>query len=218
MRIRARRHCAFAPRSAGMPVAMAEVMTNINLQVVVAYDFSQSGNAALYRAIALAARAPFHTLHFACVVDRHGPHLPANVPHDQIDYAYTERLQQALTELVAQELRAVDLQGRVHFFVHIRIGKPAHELLALAREIGADLIIIGSKGLTGVDRLILGSVSEKVVREAKCTVEVARPKTYEYVELDNIIEVEPHLSYVPPHRYSYEDRRLEHRPIEWPLY
>ena len=201
-----------------MLVATAETMTNINLQVVVAYDFSQSGNAALYRAIALAVRAPVHTLHFACVVDRHGPGLPVSVPHDRIDYAYTERLQQALTELVAQELRAADLQGRVHFFVHVRIGKPADELLALAHEIGADLIIIGSKRLTGVKRLILGSVSEKVVREARCTVEVARPKTYEYVELDNIIEVEPHLSYVPPHRYSYEDRRLEHRPIEWPLY
>lgn len=201
-----------------MLVATAETMTNINLRVVVAYDFSQSGNAALYRAIALAARAPVHTLHFACVVDRHGPGLPVSVPHDRIDYAYTERLQQALTELVAQELRAADLQSRVHFFVHVRIGKPADELLSLAYEIGADLIIIGSKGLTGVKRLILGSVSEKVVREARCTVEVARPKTYEHVELDNIIEVEPHLSYVPPHRYSYEDRRLELRPIEWPLY
>jgi len=201
-----------------MRVAMTKTMTNINLQVVVGYDFSHSGNAALYRAIALAARAPFHVLHFACVVDRHGPGLPVSVPHDQLDYAYTERLQQALTDLVAQELRAADLQSRVHFFVHVRIGKPAEELLDLAREVGADLIIVGSKGLTGIDRLILGSVSEKVVREAKCTVEVARPKTYEYVELDNIIEVEQHLSYVPPHRYTYEDRRLELRPNEWPLY
>jgi len=197
---------------------MSAIMTNLNLQVVVGYDFSPSGNAALYRAIAVAARAPFHVLHFACVVDRHGPGLPVSVAHDHIDYAYTERLQQALTDVVAQELRAADLQRRVHFFVHVRIGKPADELLALAHEIGADLIIVGSKGLTGVERLLLGSVSEKVVREAKCTVEVARPKTYEYVALDDIIEVEPHLSYVPPHRYSYEDRRLEFRPNEWPLY
>jgi len=200
-----------------MRVATTTIMTNLNLQVVVGYDFSPSGNAALYRAITVGARAPCHVLHFACVVDRHGPGLPVNVAHDHIDYAYTERLQQALTDVVAQELRAADLQGRVHFFVHVRIGKPADELLALAHESGADLIIVGSKGLTGVERLFLGSVSEKVVREAKCTVEVARPKTYEYVALDDIIEVEPHLSYVPPHRYSYEDRRLELRPDEWPL-
>lgn len=192
-------------------------MTNTSSQVVVGYDFSHSGNAALYRAIALASRAPFHVLHFACVVDRHAP-LPAMVHHGKVDYAYTEHLQEMLTDLIAQELRAADIQSRVHFFVHVRIGKPAEELLGLARDVGADLIIVGSKGLTGVERFVLGSVSERVVREAKCTVEVARPKTYDYVQLANIIEVEPHLSYVPPHRYWYEDHRLELRPIEWPLY
>jgi len=205
------------PGIAGMRVAMAKGMTNTSSQVVVGYDFSHSGNAALFRAIALATRAPFHVLHFACIVDRHAP-LPAIVHHGEVDYAYTERLQQALTDIVAQELRAADIQNRVHFFVHVRIGKPAEELLDLARDVGADLIIVGSKGLTGVERLILGSVSEKVVREAKCSVEVARPKTYDYVELADVVEVAPHLSYVPPHRYSYEDHRLELRPNEWPLY
>jgi len=192
-------------------------MSTTHSQVVVGYDFSHSGNAALYRAIALAARAPFHVLHFACIVDRHTP-LPGHTHHGHVDYAYTERLQQSLTDVVAQELRAQDIGDRVHFFVHIRIGKPAEELLDLARDVGADLIIVGSNGHSGVERLVLGSVSEKVVREAKCTVEVARPKTYDHVELANIVEVEPHLSYVPPHRYSYEDHRLEHRPAEWPLY
>jgi nucleotide-binding universal stress UspA family protein len=192
-------------------------MTNTNSQVVVGYDFSHSGNAALYRAIALAARAPFHVLHVACIVDRHAP-PPVIVHHGPVDYAYTERLQQALTDVIAQELRASNTQGRVHFCVHVRIGKAAEELLALARDVGADLIIVGSKGLTGVERIVLGSVSEKVVREAKCTVEVARPKTYDYVELAEIVDHEPHLSYVPPHRYSYEDHRVDLRPNDWPLY
>jgi nucleotide-binding universal stress UspA family protein len=193
-------------------------MTNTSSQVVVGYDFSHSGNAALYRAIALATRAPFHVLHVACIVDRHAP-PSVIVHHGPVDYAYTERLQQALTDVVTQELRtANNTQGKIHFCVHVRIGKPAEELLALARDVGADLIIVGSKGLTGVERLVLGSVSEKIVREAKCTVEVARPKTYDYVELAEIVEVEPHLSYVPPHRYSYEDHRVDLRPDEWPLY
>ena len=46
-------------------------MSNSNSQVVVGYDFSHSGAAALSRAIALAIRAPFHVLHVACIVDRH---------------------------------------------------------------------------------------------------------------------------------------------------
>lgn len=192
-------------------------MSNTHSQVVVGYDFSHSGHAALYRAIALAARAPFHVLHFACIIDRHAQ-LPGH-PHDgRVDYAYTERVQQALTDVIVQELRVADIERRVHFCVHVRIGKPAEELLALARDVGADLIIIGSKGLTGALRLVLGSVSEKIVREAGCTVEVARPKAYDYVELASVIEVEPHHTYVPPHRYSYGDHRLEMRPDEWPLY
>ena len=192
-------------------------MTTSASQVVVGYDFGHSGSAAMERALALAVRAPFHVLHFVCVVDRHGQ-LPSVVPHGHVDFAYTERLQQALTDTVAQELRAIDVQGRVHFFVHVRIGKPAEELLDVARDVGADLIIVGSKGLTGIERMVLGSVSERVVREAKCTVEVARPKGYAHVDLTTIVEVEPHLTYVPPHRYSYEDRRVERRSAAWPLY
>ena len=200
-----------------MRVAMTGCMDNTNSQVVVGYDFSPSSNAALLRAIALAVRAPFHVLHFACIVDHHAP-LPGFAHQGDVDYAYTERVQQALTDLIARELRSVNIESRVHFFVHVRIGKPADELLALARDVGADLILVGSRGHTGVERLLLGSVSEKVVREARCTVEVARPKGYEDVELATIVEVEPHHKYVPPHRYSYEDHRLALRPIEWPLY
>ena len=200
-----------------MSVAMTHDMSNTNSQVVVGYDFSPSGAAALSRAIALAARAPFHVLHVACIVDRHAQ-LPGHEHHGRVDFAYTERVQQAVIDVIDQELRAADLGNRIQFYVHVRIGKPADELLGLARDIGADLIIVGSKGLTGVERIVLGSVSEKVVREARCTVEVARLKTYEHVELSHIVEVAPHRTYVPPHRYSYDDPRLEMRPPEWPLY
>jgi len=121
-------------------------------------------------------------------------------------------------DVIDQELRAAGIEDRIQFYVHVRIGKPADELLDLAHDIGADLVIIGSKGLTGIERIVLGSVSEKVVREARCTVEVARLKTYDHVELSHIVEVAPHRTYVPPHRYTYDDPRLETRPPEWPLY
>lgn len=190
---------------------------NNQSQVVVAYDFSHSGRAALYRAIALANRAPFHVLHFACVIEPHGE-VPTLPRHGRVDYAYAERVQQALTDEVAAELKAASIADRVHFFVHVRIGKPAHEILELAREVGADLIIVGSKGITGVERLVLGSVSERVVREAGCTVEVARPKSYEYVERLEISNVEPQHHYVPPHRYMYDSNCVTLRPLEWPLF
>jgi nucleotide-binding universal stress UspA family protein len=191
-------------------------MTNPYSQVVVGFDFSHSGNGALYRAIALAKRAPFHVLHFVCAVEPHKS-LVAVPRHGPVDYEYAGRVQQALTDAVAQELRAAGITDRVHFYVHARIGHAADEILAVARDVGADLIIVGNRGLRGVERLVLGSVAEKVVREAGCTVEVARPKTYNYVELLEICEVEPHPHYVPPHRYSYEDHRVNLRPVDWPL-
>ena len=44
----------------------------------------------------------------------------------------------------------------------------------------------GDNGLTGIERFVLGSTSEKIVREAHCTVEVARPTTYPEVDLLNV--------------------------------
>jgi hypothetical protein len=77
---------------------------------------------------------------------------------------------------------------------------------------------VGSKGLTGVERLVLGSVAERVVREAGCTVEVARPKTYEHVDLVAITNAEHHKGYAPPHRYTYSSGSVSFRPDEWVLY
>ncbi|MBC8071599.1 MAG: universal stress protein [Deltaproteobacteria bacterium] len=188
--------------------------------VVVGYDFSHSGRAALHRAVTLAGRAPFHVLHIVCVVDPKEA-IPSIPSYNGVDYMYAARVQEALAAEVQQELDQADVRGSVHFFVHARIGKAAEEILNLAREVGADLIIVGSKGMSGLERLILGSTSEQVVRDAGCTVEVARPKQYPEVELMAIEPVDPNLpkhTYVPPHRYTYEDHRVNLRPAEWPLY
>jgi nucleotide-binding universal stress UspA family protein len=188
--------------------------------VVVGFDFSHSGASALHRAVTLAARAPSHVLHVVCVVDPKNT-IPSIPSYNGVDYMYAARVQEALASEVQGELDKVEVRDRVHFFVHARIGKAAPEILGLARDVGADLIIVGSNGLTGVERLLLGSTSEQVVREAGCTVEVARPKRYSEVELIPIEAVgvdQPHHRYVPPHRYTYEDHRVNLRPAEWPLY
>ena len=188
--------------------------------VVVGYDFSHSGGAALNRAVTLAARAPFHVLHVVCVVDPKAA-IPSIPSYNGVDYMYAARVQEALATEIQYELDKAEVHERVHFFVHARIGKAAPEILGLARDVGADLIIVGSNGTTGIERLLLGSTSEQVVREAGCTVEVARAKRYSEVELipiEAVGEDQPHHRYVPPHRYTYEDHRVNLRPAEWPLY
>jgi nucleotide-binding universal stress UspA family protein len=189
--------------------------------VVVGYDFSHSAHAALQRAVTIAARAPEHVLHVICAIDPHSP-IPSIPSYDGVDYMYAARVQEVLAVHIQQELELVDVQHRVHFFVHARIGaKPATEILALAKEIGADLIVVGSHGLTGVERFLVGSTSERIAREAGCSVEIARQKKYADVELVPVVEADPtdhDHPYIPPHRYTYEDRRVSLRPPEWPLY
>ena len=174
-------------------------------QIVVAFDFSATAQHALERAL---DTAQGNVLHVVCVLE----------PGGQNDYQYADRLQAALADRIARDLDARATKEAVHFFVHVRIGKPADEILMLAQEIGADAIMIGTKGLTGVERIMLGSVAERVVREAGCSVEVVRAKTYGWTPLLDMTKVERHPTYVPPHRYSYEDKRVEKRPIDWPLY
>jgi len=186
--------------------------------VVVGYDFSHTGHHALRRAVALAERGAYLVIHVICVIDPHEP-IPSLPSYDGVDAMYAARVQEALAFEMQKELEAADIAGRVHFFVHARIGRhPADEILELAREVGAELIVVGSHGLTGLERLLIGSTSEKIVREAGCSVEVARARRYPDAELMTVVEVEPAHHLVPPHRYEYEDHRVNLRPPEWPLY
>jgi nucleotide-binding universal stress UspA family protein len=53
-------------------------------------------------------------------------------------------------------------------------GDPATEIVGYAAEAGADVIVLGTHGRTGVDRLVMGSVAERVMREASCSVLVVK--------------------------------------------
>jgi len=186
--------------------------------VVVGYDFSHRAGAALHRAVTLASRAPFHVLHVVSVIDPKEA-IPSIPSYNGIDDIYAARVQEALAAEIRCELDKAAVQTRVHFFVHARIGDAAEEILGLAREVGADLIIIGSRDATGLERRIGGSTAEDIVREAGCTVEVARPKQYPDVALVPVepSQPDPDHTYVPPHRYTYEDHRVNLRPAEWPV-
>ena len=71
--------------------------------------------------------------------------------------------------------------------------------------------------MTGVERLVMGSVSERVVREARCAVIVARAKGYADIQLAHVVPfAHVRTAYHPPHRYVYADRRVSLRPDEWP--
>ena len=71
----------------------------------------------------------------------------------------------------ASRAREPSIQAEVHAVE----GDPADELVAVAETVGADLLVVGSRGLSTVDRFALGSVSHKVFHHAPCTIMVVHP-------------------------------------------
>lgn len=65
-------------------------------------------------------------------------------------------------------------QAGVEAQIHSREGDPADAILDLAEEVGADLIVIGNKGMTGARRFLLGSVPNKISHHAPCGVFIVR--------------------------------------------
>ena len=57
---------------------------------------------------------------------------------------------------------------------HAREGDPADAILDVAEELGADLIVVGNKGMTGAKRFLLGSVPNKISHHAPCAVMIIR--------------------------------------------
>lgn len=188
-----------------------------NVKVAVAYDFSPNARAVLERAIALVTRAPFHVLHFVTVLDPHKG-VPAVSHRGKVDAAYADTVRDIMMKELGAAIGETPVAEDVRFFAHARIGKPADEILGVAREIGADLILIGTHGHTGVTRLVMGSVAEHVVREAGCPVMVARPKSYPEVSLMTVYEVTPEKPAHSRMAFSYKNHTMVTRPDEWPLY
>lgn len=74
------------------------------------------------------------------------------------------------------EKQLIELQKKIPCESEIEIvtGEPAEEIIRLSNIYNADLIAIGSRGLKGMKRIVLGSVSSQVVAEASCSVLVVK--------------------------------------------
>jgi nucleotide-binding universal stress UspA family protein len=85
-------------------------------------------------------------------------------------YPISERDARAKLQQVADE----HLAGRVHYEIIIRIGSPADLVNGAIAQLGVDSAVIATHGRKGIARFLLGSVAEKVVREASCPVLVVK--------------------------------------------
>jgi nucleotide-binding universal stress UspA family protein len=77
-------------------------------------------------------------------------------------------------DAILADVVAVARAAGVEAEVHARQGSPADAILDVAEETGADLIVVGNKGMTGAERFLLGSVPNKVSHHAPCSVLIVR--------------------------------------------
>jgi nucleotide-binding universal stress UspA family protein len=139
-------------------------------------------------------------------IAEHAFELATAHPRAEVHLVSVQELTLELLAPAHDELRLPDLHGLAEravrgfeadhaistierVLVHTLIGDPANEIVTLAAEIDADLIVVGTHGRRGLPRAILGSVAEKVVRTAGCPVFVVRRKAHP--DALRVPEIEP---------------------------
>jgi len=135
-------------------------------RIVCASDFSEDSQRALDFALSIAARAGSRlTLAHVVEVADNPEVLEGDSP---LAVLRRERIARAEERLGAQ---AAEHQGRGPTVdAAVRLGRAHTELLALARETAADLLVLGVRGRGSVDLTLFGSTTNQVVRRAKCDV------------------------------------------------
>jgi nucleotide-binding universal stress UspA family protein len=104
----------------------------------------------------------------------HVVHAWHSVPSTRFEAFLRGQLQREAEEILDEQTSLIQDAGGVVAEAHINEGPAIDEILDLAEEIGANLIVLGSRGHSTVERLVLGSVSEGVVHHAHCPVLVLR--------------------------------------------
>jgi nucleotide-binding universal stress UspA family protein len=144
-------------------------MSSFPTRVLLATDGSKDGELATTTAVDL-ANSTNCELHIVYV--EQAVYVPGGASYwSGVPSGYLE--QQARKQLGAEVEKVRSAGGEVAE-AHLRIGTAAREIVALAEDIEAGLIVRGSRGLGGIRGALMGSVSEAVVKHAHCPVLVVR--------------------------------------------
>lgn len=143
--------------------------------ILVAVDGSEIGHRALEEALAVARamEASVHAVHVVQTATYPSLTLNQLEPPDIAQQALLDALDREADEILADVEQEAAAAG-VPLTVHKRWGHPGAEIMALARELGADLTVVGSHGKGRLGRFFLGSTSSYVVDHAVSTVMVVR--------------------------------------------
>lgn len=126
--------------------------------ILVPLDFSGKSRQALRYAVPIAQKfsAKIHLVH---VLPVPGKTEPADLP--RLKLTVLKRLGEMAVEFLPPRLRAGNA---------VLVGKPAEQILELAAKNNIDLIVLTTKGRSGLARVIVGSTAESIMRHASCPV------------------------------------------------
>jgi nucleotide-binding universal stress UspA family protein len=145
-------------------------------KILVATDGSREAELAATTATDLVERTGSE-LHLVYV--GHMPPLFYESPEDwtldlDLQSRMKERAEEKAGKRLDEQVRRVREAGGEVAGAHARLGSPDAEIVGLAEELGAGLIVLGSRGLGPLRSALMGSVSHSVVRHAHCPVMVVR--------------------------------------------
>ena len=133
-------------------------------KIILATDFSDISKDACSHALLLA-----HT-HQAELIVLHA--FDKNARNAPSSYYFIEEARQRGKDTLIELAKSFDLEVESI----ITEGLPGHEIVRVAEELNADLIVLGTHGYTGWNQFTIGSVAEFVVKHAPCAVLTIRPK------------------------------------------
>ena len=148
-------------------------------RILVPTDFSKNSDVALSYAVALAEKFGA-TLFLLYVVQDLALFIPDAVAVAPPIAPPVEQFTAAAREALERVVQTSNLAG-MNVQREVRQGAPFYEIIRLAKEKNIDLIVMGTHGHTGLTHVLLGSVTEKVVRKAPCPVLTVRHPEHEFV-------------------------------------
>jgi nucleotide-binding universal stress UspA family protein len=145
-------------------------------RILVPTDFSEPSLKAIRYAERLAEQSGA-TIHLLYVIERPGLNndfecFPLALPEAELRKIAKEKL---------LSIASTEIEELVPVKVQVSFGKPFREIVEVARESDADLIVIATQGHSGINHILLGSTAERVVRHASCPVLVVREHQHEFV-------------------------------------
>lgn len=137
--------------------------------ILVAVDGSETSDRAAQHAIDLIASGSAAELHLINVQPALSGAVAAFVSRDQIDQHHREEGEKALASAVALAKKA-----NVPAKVHIGVGRQGEVVADFARKLDAGLVVLGTRGHTGLAGVLLGSVAQDVIAHSKVPVTLVK--------------------------------------------